>query len=141
MSRSQVMQTDVELATAWVVNCQRAIEHGSESEQAQDTFWAYQALDQLCVTNPDRALDIILLIVESRPERRVLDNLAAGPLEDLLVRNGAHVLPRVERLVATHDDFKWLIGGVWTERIPVELRSKVDQLVQSAPNKRGSGVH
>src|SRR4051812_29100223 len=96
----EMMQTNSEVAVAWVVNCRDATEHGSESDEADDTFWAYQALDKLCASDPDRALDIILLILESSPPTRVLDNLAAGPLEDLLVRNGTKVLDRVERLVA-----------------------------------------
>lgn len=133
--------TDSEVAVAWIVNCRDAIEHGSESDAAEHTFWAYQALDKLCASDPDRALDIIQLILESSPPPRVLDNLAAGPLEDVLVRNGAKVLDRVERLVASRPDFRYLIGGVWTERIPPDLKSRVDRLVQSALDEKRNGVH
>ena len=88
--------TNAEISGSWIENCQRAIAFGSESPEAASTFWAYETLDRICRDDPERALEIILLAAGLTTDQRILDNLAAGPLEDLLVRNGPVIISRIE---------------------------------------------
>lgn len=124
------------IATAWLQNCRDAIAHGSESAPAGTTFWAYNELDDLCTSDPPRALDIILAILNKAPEERVRYNLAAGPLEVLLTRSGAVVLSEVQTLAIANDAFLELLAGTWTDGMPKEVRETVAKLVDAG----GSGA-
>lgn len=120
--------TNDEIASAWLKNCRDAIAHGSQSNIADDTFWAYRELDELCSSNPMRALDVVLEILDQGPEERVFYNLAAGPLEDLLKRNGVQLLDVIRQRAAHNPRFRELLGGVWTEGMPTEVRAVIAKL-------------
>ena len=117
-----------ELAEAWVTNCRDAIEFGSGSEEAESTFWAYSELDRLCSEDPARALEVIEVIADLKPEERVMYNLAAGPLEDLLRRHGPRLIELVEELASRKDTFLFLFGGVLAVRMPPEIQARVQSL-------------
>lgn len=121
-----------DIASAWLQNCRDAIRFGSDSAEASATFWAYQALDQLCSSDPDIALDTILLILHAQPEERVLYNLAAGPLEDLLTRNGLQVIGRVEQIASVNPAFLSLVAGVWPDRAPQDIQDRIQPLIAKA---------
>lgn len=124
--------SDEEIADAWIMNCSNAIERGPYSSEADETFWAYSELDRLCSDDPTRALAIVQLIASKHPPERVVWNLAAGPLEDLLVRHGASLIDDLERLVRAGLPLAAVIPGVWTERIESKLQSRVRALIEVA---------
>lgn len=124
--------SDEEIAEAWLTNCRDAIQLGSDSDEATATFWAYSELDRLCSTDSDRALEIIRLIAKEKPEDRVIYNLAAGPLEDLLVRHGVRVIDRIERLAHEDASFLFLVSGVWPERMPPTVQPRIHSLIAKA---------
>lgn len=121
---------DEEIAVTWIENCVAAIDCGVDSKEADRTFWAYSELDRLCSDDPNRALDIVQLIASKRPADRVLCNLAAGPLEDLLVRHGATLIDRIEKLAQAESPLSIVIPGVWTERIDPTLQARVRALIE-----------
>jgi len=123
---------NAEVAEAWVTNCRDAIEYGVGSNQAEATAWAWGELDRLCSEDPFRALNVIELIADLKPEERVMYNLAAGPLEDLLRRHGSGVIEQVEELASKSDAFLFLLGGVWTDRMPPEIQSRVQTLADKS---------
>ena len=120
-----------EIATVWLKNCQDAIMHGSESSIADETFWAYRELDELCSSDPIRALDVVLKILGQGLEERIFYNLAAGPLEDLLTRNGVRVLNSVSDQAARDPRFRELLAGVWTEGMQPQVREQIAKIVAS----------
>ena len=65
-------------------------------------------------------------------------NLAAGPLEDLLVRHGAQVISEIEASANQDDLFLFVVSGVWTERMSPEIRDRVHALIDKAET-RGIG--
>lgn len=123
---------NTDIASAWIQNCRDTIRFGIDSAQADSTFWAFQALDQLCSSQPDEALDIVLLILHTQPEERVLYNLAAGPLEDLVTRNGLQIISRIEQIASVDSAFLHLIGGVWSDRAPSEVQERLQPLIARA---------
>jgi hypothetical protein len=127
-----VVEKNSDIASAWIQNCRHAICFGSDSSQADSTFWAFQALDRLCTSEPDEALNVVLLILHSKPEERVLYNLAAGPLEDLITRNGLQIIGRVEQIASVDSDFLLLIGGVWPDRASLEIQQRLQPLIARA---------
>jgi hypothetical protein len=120
--------TNAEISGSWIENCQRAIAFGSESPEAASTFWAYETLDRICRDDPERALEIILLAAGLTTDQRILDNLAAGPLEDLLVRNGPVIISRIEELAAANGLLRTLIQGVWTERMKSDIQARIQRV-------------
>jgi hypothetical protein len=128
---------DSELAEAWLANCRDAIRSGSDSDDANATFWAYSELDRLCSTDPERALKVIGLIAHAGVEDRVMYNLAAGPLEDLLVRHGDKVIDQIEALARQDGLVLFLVSAVWTERMTSDIRGRVQKLIERA---EGHGV-
>lgn len=123
---------DEQIASAWLDNCRDAIALGSDSKEAEASFWAYSELDRLCSSDPSRALEIIRLILALKPEERVVYNLAAGPLEDLLTRHGAQVIDQVGNLADRDEEFLALLGGVWSERMSPEVQSRIQPLIDKA---------
>jgi hypothetical protein len=124
--------------------CRNAIRFGSNSAEADRDFWAYEQLDELCSIEPSRALAVIQKILHLQPEARVLHDLAAGPLEDLLARSGPAVSATVEALAKKDNAFLFLIGSVWPDRMPTDIRDRIQPLIKKAdavPSPRNSKDH
>src|SRR5262245_19482900 len=68
----------------------------SQAHEPDERFWAWQKLDELCGSQPEVAWGIVLEILRRTPSEQVLDNLAAGPLEDILALHGELFIGRVE---------------------------------------------
>jgi hypothetical protein len=91
-------------------------------------FGAFVELDALVSADPDTAWRIILEILkrdEKHRNMRLLGNLAAGPLEDLLVRHGENAIKRVEQESMRDPEFRFLLGGVWQNRMSDAIWSRV----------------
>ncbi len=54
-----------------------------------------------------------------------MNSLAAGPLEDLLVRHGADFIDKVELEAQRSIFFRSLLGGVWKNAIQVDVWKRV----------------
>ena len=85
----------------------------------------YDLMDDLVFDDPERALVVINEILQSTDKDRDIQDLAAGPLEDLLVRHGSLIIDRVEELATSEEKFKHLLGGVWQNTMSDDLWSKV----------------
>jgi hypothetical protein len=85
----------------------------SQSKQPDDRFWAWQKLDSLCRDEPELAWSVILEILQRSGSEQVRENLAAGPLEDLLTKHGHHFIDRVETEAQRNPHFRSLLAGVW----------------------------
>ena len=101
------------VAKAWVAM------HLSErgSSEFMDNFWAYEVLSNLCIREPSSALLLIGDIVFENPGDVILSNLAAGPLEDLLVRHGDVVIEDIVAAAKTNELWKKMLGAVWKNDI------------------------
>jgi hypothetical protein len=110
-----------ELARAWV-------EQYSKSERDRDdNFFAMKDYEfDLREGDPDRAIDLILEILKIESNPVLLSMLAAGPLEDLI---GIGTIDRIEQEAAANERFRDLLGGVWYDRAPAELKARLDALV------------
>lgn len=91
----------------------------------QSLFWAFDRLDFLCKNEPDVAKRVILEILHRDPSEFVLDNLAAGPLETLLAKNGSLIIDWVECQAKNDKRFKDLLSGVWGNDIPKPVWDRV----------------
>ena len=90
-----------------------------------DNFWAYLEMDALCRDEPELCLELILQILHAPHKPSVEENLAAGPLEDVLGEWGPRIIERVESLAQTDPEFKQLLGGVWQGGMNSEIWARV----------------
>ena len=56
---------------------------------------------------------------------KILANIAAGPLEDLLVYHGEKFIDRVEEAAQSDPVFKKMLGAVWQNAIPDDVWNRV----------------
>lgn len=63
-----------------------------ESPEHKDAFWAFQHMYDLIHEQPDVAFALILEIWTHDQSRPVVQNLSAGPLEDLLTSHGLDMI-------------------------------------------------
>jgi len=110
-----VGQSEASLLDDWILHAQ--------------TYWAAAEVSELSRREPDATLDFILEVLRRDPQPRVRANLAAGPLEDLLVYHGPAVIQRVEALAAEENGFRELLSGVWRNRISEDVWQRVQALV------------
>ena len=101
------------LADAWIAGQQKA----ASREVKRQSEWAAERLDDLAFTGPEAALAAIWAISERSDDEWVLACLAAGPLEDLLVRHGPAVVAAVEARARADAKARKLLGAVWRNAI------------------------
>lgn len=101
-------------------------------KESDANFWAFEKLSDLVRNTPEVALDLILKILATTTNDDVLDNLAAGPLEDLILFHGNDMINQIEFHAINYERFRDLLNGVWMvgsplvwERI-VKCRSTTD---------------
>ena len=76
-------------------------------------FAAWQKVDEIVHDDPEAGWTLTLALVEAAPDDRVLANVAAGPLEDLLTRASDLLIDRVEVQARRDPKFRRCLTGVW----------------------------
>jgi hypothetical protein len=112
------------LVAAWI-----ALHHAkAKSPEYDKNFWAFTALSDLCETNPDSCWELIEEIRSSDGSDVILANLAAGPLEDLLVYHGGRFIERIEELARNDGQYRKLLGAMWQNEIPDDVWERVKRV-------------
>ncbi len=111
-----------ELAQVW-------IEQSSRPDKDRDRNWMrlqdYER--ELRADDPERALAVILEVLKIEANPNMLSYLAAGPLEDLISMD---TIDLIEHEAGRNPQFKKLLGGVWYNTAPEELKARLDAIVQ-----------
>ena len=107
---------DLALAKAWIAE-----------QQARKSGEAYDALDDLLRTDPERCWLVLLRIFEEDQSDWLLSNLAAGPLEDLLAKHGERFIERVETLARQEPRFRFTIRMVWRNAISAPVWARLQK--------------
>jgi len=119
------------IADAWIAG--EAAEAGTPERESN--WWAItQVMGWSLKGELERLWQFILIAYRRDISEKVLANLAAGPLEDLLVIAGPGYIDRVEQLAKEDDKFSRLLGGVWRNSMTDEVWSRV----QAVRKKFGS---
>ena len=97
-------------------------------EKDRDQNWSalrdYES--ELREENPECALAIILEVLSLETNGQMLSYLAAGPLEDLISMN---TIDMIEAEAGRNEKFKMLLGGVWYNTAPDELKARLDSII------------
>jgi hypothetical protein len=84
-----------------------------DAEADRHGFWACEAVNALVLEQPEKAWSMILRLVELSPDDRVLADVAAGPLEDLLGVQSYAFIDRVENQTRINAKFRRCVSDVW----------------------------
>ena len=103
------------LAKTWLEHQRLSRGSRPDRERAEALFWAWTCLESLTECAPDTALDVILGALETADQDSTVDALAAGPMEDLIARNGEQVIRRIEEEAWRDHDVRKLLLGVWSQ--------------------------
>jgi len=83
------------LASAWI-----DLQNASRASAAHGRlFWAHEKMADLVRNDPEESWLTVLEILKQNPSEWVVENLASGPVEDLLVAHGEQFIGRIEALV------------------------------------------
>jgi hypothetical protein len=118
-----------DLARAWITL--QTLERDSESHRA--AFWAHKRERYLIRWLPQKAWRVILIVWSMDQSPKTVQNLSAGPIEDLLVKHGGEMIPLVEAEAKGDPTFARLLGGVWKN----QMTDEVWERVQKAWDRRG----
>lgn len=101
-------------------------------EKTDENFWAYEKFDELVKCSPDIAFELIIRTLAQTENDDVLDNLAAGPLEDLVRVHGERFIGQIEVQARKDEKFRRLLGGLWTVGEP-NIWARIEKLVGETP--------
>jgi hypothetical protein len=115
-----------ELVAAYLSHARTRTRDGTDAEH----FEAAEELDSLVWDEPERAWPLICEIIRRVTEDDILAYIAAGLLEDLLVRHPHAFIERVEDLARQDAHFRRAVSGVWGQKsMPAEIRQRLDALL------------
>jgi hypothetical protein len=114
---------DEDLARGWIAYWQQPPHlRGAVTGSASDLVY------EMAEAHPQRCYRVILRIlkhIDAAPGNALFQVLAAGPLEHLLANNGPQVIDAVEVEAQRDPRLALLLGGVWQDSIPQEIRRRV----------------
>ena len=91
-------------------------------------WWAIEkAVPATGEASPDDLWQFILEVLARKPDDKVIEVLAAGPLEDLIARFGTSHIEVLEAEARTNPAFRGLLGGVWQNRTPAAIWSRIER--------------
>jgi hypothetical protein len=87
------------------------------SSEREETWYAVQMAFDLVDGEPDTLWGLILAVLARDRSNKIMENLSAGPMEDLLVKHGPLFIENVERQAKADPTFARMLGGVWKNRM------------------------
>lgn len=107
------------------------INSGVESASERDVYFSSTlALDKFCRNDFEHAWSLIIEIYEKYKDVEiVMDNLAAGPIEDLLLHHGEKALSKIKKYIEEAADFKMVLLGVWRNSIDRVVWDELQNLI------------
>lgn len=113
------------LVATWIEHHRVGRISGSRPEE---TFWAWEKLYDITREDPELAWELILEVLASDKSDVTIGNLAAGPVEDLLVKYGERFINRIESQAEHDPTFNELLGGVWGDYIPPDIWRRIKKI-------------
>ena len=99
------------LVAAWI----KATKADAKTNAHTDNDWAIDIFIDLPDQNPELLWLLIQNIIKIESDEKLLANLAAGPIEDLMCVYGEEIIERVKEEAKENIIFKKCIQGVWLD--------------------------
>jgi hypothetical protein len=107
----------IDLAHRWV-NLQLAPQ---DSPEAKELMRAAVQVNTLAIRQPMECWSVVMKVFCETNDEWVLTNLAAGPIESLLVRHAEKIIPLLESEAVRSERFRHMLQGVWKNLIPEDI--------------------
>ena len=111
-----------EIVAAWIA----AESAKPDSPEGQANWWA---IERVMFWSLDREGEHLWRFITAAYQRDLSDEvsaiLAAGPVEDLLAKQGPEFIERVEELARKDPRFNYLLGGVWRNTMTDDVWQRV----------------
>lgn len=118
------------LVTSWI-ELQKLPQDSLEAEQL---WWSSHELLTMAIEEPEECWEIVRKIVDCSDDQWVLVNLAAGPVEDLLMTHADKVISWIEEDAKRSAKFRRILKDVWRN----ELNDAIWQRLQKTINSKRS---
>ncbi|WP_052689292.1 DUF6869 domain-containing protein [Xanthomonas albilineans] len=109
------------IAVAWI----KLHSVPEDSPEREGLFWAYSRVCDLVQDDPEQGWQIIETIRRLDGSDLILSNLAAGPLEDLLVAHGEKFIDHIEALAKDDQQLRKLLGATWQNDMSDALWARI----------------
>jgi len=106
--------------------------------EVQRNWWAWEALNDLCLEQPLEAWHLVVRMVAMTNDDELLEDIGAGPLEDLLQLHADLLYPDVSAQAAASSRMRTALTHVWlTDRASPTAEKLLElgcQFVRVAPD-------
>jgi len=103
------------------------------SPEYEEHFWAFEKIDELIHSNPLEALEVILKIIEINPTERIIANLGAGHIEDLMCYKGEEVINKIKTEAKQNANFKKSLASTWLDSNDTPLMKEFYEIAEVEP--------
>ncbi|WP_315388971.1 DUF6869 domain-containing protein [uncultured Stenotrophomonas sp.] len=111
----------VEIAASWIAFHRLP----GESPEREALFRAVFRVQEPVIDDPEKVWEMIEEIRRRDGSDLILSNLAAGPLEDLLVAHGERFIDRIEATCRHDQQLRQLLGATWQNGMSDALWTRV----------------
>jgi hypothetical protein len=122
-------RSNEELVAAWI----ELAKTPEDTPRHEELFWSFSKLDELVHDCPELAWSLILEILRADQSTDIMEQLSAGPLEDLLSQHGPEFIDRIEAEARSRPKFAKLLGGVWK----LSMTDEIWKRIQAIWDRRG----
>ncbi|HHL31133.1 MAG TPA: hypothetical protein ENJ41_01015 [Oceanospirillales bacterium] len=118
-NNSYKIKTD-ELSKEWIEA------YTNEESNDVDLHWAIEYVIELAYkSNYDELWKFIKHTYQQDILQKIISILAAGPMEDLLLKAGEQYIDDIKELARKYPKFNYLLGGVWQNYISADVWMRV----------------
>jgi hypothetical protein len=96
--------------------------------EAETLMWVAFVVIDMSDNNPDKCFDFIVEVLKQTDDEWVLANLAAGPLESMLVKHPEEGLALIEKEIVRLPELKYILQGVWQNLMAEETWQHLQNL-------------
>lgn len=113
-------RVEASFVNSWIALCKT----DRDTQEHRDHSWAFDYwFDRR--DDVDLVWSFILSVLAKDRSRQVMEQLSAGPLENLIADHGEEVVERVEAEARRNPAFASLLGGVWQSDAPPHIWKRV----------------
>lgn len=113
------------LVTHWI----KLQEFDYDSKNAEPYLWASDEVLDLSLLEPQLCFEFILCVLKETNDTKVLLNLAAGPLENLLSLNPEQAIELIEKEAVKNPLLKVTIKGVWQNMMSDSIWKRLNKII------------
>lgn len=93
-----------------------------DQQLSDETRWASECADEITQRHPDLALPLVIAAIDACETLEDAAYVAAGITENMVVRQGPHVIGDIERLASRSAKFRYILSGIWSQGGSVDKR-------------------